>query len=202
MALATNTQVKDYLGISGATDDTLITTLITRAQAMMERYCNRVFESASYTEDHSGGSSTIQLKNTPVTAVASVSSLDASGNATALPSTGYRFDGDTGILSVTSGDDDYYFTDRAVGSSALTSPSFPCGFRNIRVAYTGGYSSIPTDLVQVCIELTANLYQNRRTNPSMAQENIGGGQSFTVKGADDMVRWYGFRLDPFKRYAI
>lgn len=201
MALATNTQVKDYLGVSGSTDDTLLTTLITRAQAMMERYCNRIFEEDTYTEDHSGGAATVQLKNTPVSAVTSVSSLDASGNATAYAATSYRFDGDTGIITLTN-DEDFYFRDSVVGSSALEASSFPCGFKNIRVVYTGGYSSVPADLVQVCVEMAADLYQNRRLNPRMAQENIGGGQSFTAKGGDDMMRHYGWRLDPFRRFAL
>src|SRR5690606_576362 len=118
MALCTNTQVKDYLGVTGSTDDTLITALIARAQAMMERHCNRVFESAEYTEVPSGGAATSRLRHTPVTEVASVSVRSASGDATALDSSTYRADADTGILSILSSDD-RYFTTPDIGFSAL-----------------------------------------------------------------------------------
>jgi hypothetical protein len=47
MAYTTNTAVKTLLGISAATDDTLITTLIARAQAWIESFCDQVFEAAS-----------------------------------------------------------------------------------------------------------------------------------------------------------
>lgn len=49
MAYCTNTDVKTYLGISGSGDDTLLTALCTRAQAMVDRYCNRTFEASSNT---------------------------------------------------------------------------------------------------------------------------------------------------------
>jgi hypothetical protein len=47
MAYTTNTAVKSLLGISGAGDDTLITTLVTRAQAWIESFCDQVFEAAA-----------------------------------------------------------------------------------------------------------------------------------------------------------
>lgn len=50
MAYCTNSDVKIYLGISGSGDDTLLTSLCTRAQAMVDRYCNRTFEASSNTD--------------------------------------------------------------------------------------------------------------------------------------------------------
>ena len=41
--------VKAYLGIAEATDDTLITALVARAQAAIDRYCNRTFEASANT---------------------------------------------------------------------------------------------------------------------------------------------------------
>lgn len=202
MALCTTANVKDYLGVTGSTDDTLIGTLITRAQAWMERYCNRVFEEAERTEIHNGGSRTIQLKAFPVSSIASVSTLDNSGNATAMDSTIYRVNAESGVLSRTTETDDYYFADRITGINELRSPRFPPGYQNIRVVYTGGYSTVPDDLVQACVEIAADLYRNRRLNGRMSQENIGGGASFTAKSADDLARFYGWRLDPFRRVAI
>lgn len=49
MAYTTNTDLKTYLGITGSGDDTLLTTLIGRAQVAVDRYCNRTFEASANT---------------------------------------------------------------------------------------------------------------------------------------------------------
>ena len=63
-------EYKAYVGETTTTYDTLIATLISTAQAMIERYCQRTFASASYREIHLG--SDVILKHTPVTAVSKV----------------------------------------------------------------------------------------------------------------------------------
>ena len=47
MAYTTAAAVKTYLGISGTGDDTLLGTLVARAQAAIDRYCNRTFEASA-----------------------------------------------------------------------------------------------------------------------------------------------------------
>lgn len=49
MAYTDSTAVKTYLGISSADDDTLITTLIARAQQMIDSYTDRTFEASTNT---------------------------------------------------------------------------------------------------------------------------------------------------------
>lgn len=49
MAYCAASDVKTYLGITGSGDDTLIAALCVRAQAMVDRYCNRTFEASSNT---------------------------------------------------------------------------------------------------------------------------------------------------------
>ena len=49
MAYTTTALVKTYLGISTSTDDTLIGTLIVRAQAMVDSYTHRTFEASANT---------------------------------------------------------------------------------------------------------------------------------------------------------
>ena len=49
MAYTTAALVKTYLGISSATDDTLIGTLVTGAQAAIDQYTRRVFECTTAT---------------------------------------------------------------------------------------------------------------------------------------------------------
>ncbi|MFH1604958.1 MAG: head-tail connector protein [Pseudomonadota bacterium] len=50
MAYTTSALVKTYLGISGSGDDTLLGTLVTRAQAAIDRYCGRTFEASTNTD--------------------------------------------------------------------------------------------------------------------------------------------------------
>lgn len=47
MAYTTAADVKTYLGISGSGDDTLLGTLVARAQVAIDRFCNRTFESSA-----------------------------------------------------------------------------------------------------------------------------------------------------------
>lgn len=49
MAYTTAALLKTYLGATTATDDTLLTALIVRAQAIIDAYCQRTFEAASNT---------------------------------------------------------------------------------------------------------------------------------------------------------
>ena len=44
---ATVAELKTYLGITGATDDTLLTSLLARAQKAIETYCGRIFEASA-----------------------------------------------------------------------------------------------------------------------------------------------------------
>lgn len=49
MAYASAANLKVYLGISEATDDTLLGTLLTAAQAMIDAYCRQTFEASADT---------------------------------------------------------------------------------------------------------------------------------------------------------
>lgn len=49
MAYTTTALVKSYMGVTAAGDDTLIGTLVVRAQAVIDRHCGRTFEAASDT---------------------------------------------------------------------------------------------------------------------------------------------------------
>lgn len=50
MAYTTAAELKAYLGISGADDDTLLTATIARAQSAIDRYTGRTFEYGTATE--------------------------------------------------------------------------------------------------------------------------------------------------------
>lgn len=154
MALTTTANVKAYLGITVSTYDTLIDRLVLAAQAEIERFCGLAFDSASHTEYFDGNRKpSVVLTNTPVTAVASVSYRKDNDEWTAYDATTYDWDADTGILELLSTAELWI-----AGADGLARRGFPKGNKAVRVAYTGGYSSIPADLQQACIELVAYMY--------------------------------------------
>lgn len=89
MAYCTNTEVKTYLGITAATDDTLLTSIIARVQDMVDRIAGMTFE-ASADSTHKfdalkNVSGAILTFDTPLCAITSVTN----GDTTTIASTKY-----------------------------------------------------------------------------------------------------------------
>lgn len=166
--------VKNYLGTTTAATDAVLTSLAGNASAFIERYCNRVFEQASYTEARNGnGADAIYLRNTPIVSVQSVS-VDGT-SIPAAPDTvsyGYIFDthkvylrGDARVNPITP------------GIFAGYPPRFQRGIQNIVIAYTAGFAAIPVDVTQACIELVASKFAKRdridTKNAVLAGQTVG-----------------------------
>ncbi len=166
--LTSKANVKEYLGISGTDDDDFIDNLIDRASEAIESHCRREFNSEERTEYHDGrGSSRLVLKHRPVTAVASIyDDLNRDfGSGTLISSSDYLVREDEGIVEF------------------VSSSSFKDGRLNVKVTYTGGYSTIPTDLGQACIMLVALLYhRGKQGADGIKQESQAGAYSVTYVG--------------------
>lgn len=127
--------VKEFVGITSVNDDALLTRLINDASTLMQSWLSRDITSATYTQKLDGkGIDEITLTNYPITAV---SALTIDG----ITPTAYGFD-----------DNNIYLTDGSV---------FTKGKRNITVTYTAGFTTVPTDLEQVCVDLVATKYRER-----------------------------------------
>ncbi|MAE81619.1 MAG: hypothetical protein CMB80_02700 [Flammeovirgaceae bacterium] len=50
---------------------------------------------------------------------------------------------------------------------------FARGYKNVTVRYTAGYTTIPDDLIQICIDLTNSYYQSRTKDLSVKSEKLG-----------------------------
>lgn len=144
-ALATLAQVKEYIGNSADnTDDALLTRLLDASAELLERSCNRVFASASYTETRDGnGQSFMVFANRPITAVSSVSV-----NGTAVPQSTSTASGGWVLAS--------QWKIALRGAYAFTE-----GVQNVAVTYTAGYATIPADITQACCVLTSLAYKER-----------------------------------------
>lgn len=190
LTLTTRSAIKEWLGISSTTYDTLIDNIGDRAESRILSLCNRPdgFASGSKTEYFDGeNADRIVLTNTPVTAISTVQALANGSVVDTLQSTEYTVDQNSGALGL-----DLTYTSRWLNGRQLYSndygtsdglrllkPNFPHGWRNIKVVYTGGYATIPGDLAQACIEYAAFMFRARSINPALASHTLGQ-HSWTV----------------------
>lgn len=182
MALITTSEAKQQIpGLSGTTDDTLLTELISVAGGLIGTYLGYpaasaggtpTAESASYTRYYDGpGGRILTLDVLPVTAVSSIyddPSWDYS--ATYLVSSGdYTIvDGDTGMI---------------VLSSTATHGSWTTGKRAIKAAFTAGYSTVP-DWLQHAARITVRALYDLRNSQGKENKSEGGvNVSFTSAAA-------------------
>src|SRR5207245_684718 len=100
MSLDTLANVKTRLGITGTTDDSLLTLLQNSADKRIAAWCDRDFGGGTYTEYHPGGSEFVHLRNLPVQAVTSVN-VDPGyvfGSSTILSSSSYVIHLERGVI--------------------------------------------------------------------------------------------------------
>ena len=129
--LTTVTRFKEFYLIGDDEFDPLIADLIRRLSVAVERFCNRKFKAARYTENYSGEGSSlfddknnkVFVKNPPIVAVASLhdSVLREFDSTSLIATDDYVIHSDAGILE-------------------LDGNVFAKGLNNIQVIYTGGYT--------------------------------------------------------------
>lgn len=202
MALTTRANVYGYLGISG--EDDLVDRLILAAQAAIERFCNRAFDSASYTEYHDGNlKESVVVRNTPITTLTSVSYRKDNDEWTAYDATVYDFEANTGKVFMVKSSSELF-----LAGIEPHNARFPKGNKSVRVVYTGGYSSIPADLEQACIELVGLMRggsaEQRAARASGLQSESLGYQSrtwFDMNGAAQFD-WMNSKVGSYRRYPV
>jgi hypothetical protein len=171
MSLTNSTNVKQYIGISGSGDDTLLAALILYADDMVKRFLGRSLESTSYTERLDGnGRDFIRLANYPVISVTSVN-VDA----------GWDFDPDNDE------DAEDYYLDAEPGLIFHTTGVWSEGRRNIKVVYSAGYATLPKDVVHAANIIVADLYTRAKQlagggiQNELAQEDLGDRNDYYQK---------------------
>lgn len=169
--------VKDYLGISGTSDDEILKLLIMAATDYIEGqlvgvddmdggYCNRRFKETTYTSAKYTGHNfeDLFLRQYPITAVTTIVIDDT----TEFPSG-----------SSTLNELDFYIDNEAVGNLKYTSV-WPAGDpQNIAITYTAGYATIPFDLQLVATALVVLRFNSIGKEPYKS-EKIGN-YSYTLK---------------------
>jgi hypothetical protein len=147
-----------------ATDDTVLTRLITAASQYIQTWLNRQIALADYLETRDGnGGDRLQFACFPVTAMLS---LTIDGQAVPVAAStiaaGYRF---------------------SPTQLSVRGYRFNRGAQNVIVAYTAGYTSTPPDVAQACIELVALRYRER-TRIGEVSRSLGGAETVAYAQKD------------------
>lgn len=189
-ALTSVADVKESLGITGTSQDNLITRKINQATDMIEAYCGKNnsqhFISTTYTNEEYDGTGTNQLilKNRPVISVSSFEQRSTTEN----------------INNWDSIDSQDYFVDTTAGV-------VDCNFGVLanwnlyRLTYVAGFATIPSDLAEACVMLSCALVESASTGASVKRKTQGpksieyydsvqGESLITQLGIDDMLQRY------------
>lgn len=146
--------------------DELIETLINGLTDSFEMYCGaKSFKQSTYTEYYDGnGSEFLFLNNIYITAITSL-----------YDDTNWSWGSDSLIDS-----DDYRIVDNKY--IVLKDNYFTKGNQNIKSAYTAGYSTIPYDLRQSCIEEVTRKLKHRKEIDLLSKTLTDGSVQYLEMG--------------------
>lgn len=194
--------LKAWLGINNPSDDGVLGPLISNVSKEIYNRCGRQangFTAAgNVTETRNGtGTASISVLNFPINSVASVvvddQSLPASPDGV-LP--GYVFDPYT--ISLVG------FSGGYVRGIGLPWPSVFCftqGRGNVVLTYNAGFSAIPSDLAQDCIEICALKYQARK-HIGLRSNSSKSGESSTFNTSEEIDRIFKRIEGRYRRFGI
>lgn len=219
MALTTVSVIKTQLGISGTSEDTKLTQLLTQADALIKKYIGQNVEQATYTEFYCGnGTQLLVLNQRPVQSITTIH----------LDGDGYFGDGSGAFAAadlLTAGEDYVLNRDNntatekslsgivyrigtvwdrpsaRVAGLLSTVPGIAIG--NIKVVYVAGYATVPSDLALACIQMVAMLRENS-TIGNMKSESYED-YSYTLADQsmqNELIGSVQSLLKPYKRFVI
>ena len=152
-------RLKDYLKITDESQDGILQNIVDATNKQVESYCNRIFDSATLTdEEYDGTDSTeLWLKRTPVTALSAVK-YGYSPSISTLDASNYKWT-DSGRLYSISG------------------IIFEIHVNWWKITYTGGYTgkTMPPDLVWAGCKMAALDYKEADSGRiGLTSKTVGG----------------------------
>ncbi|HHT9153891.1 MAG TPA: head-tail connector protein [Candidatus Hypogeohydataceae bacterium YC40] len=173
MTLTTLAAVKEYLGLAGTGEDSLLNRLMDWATNFIHSYCGRIFLQGNYDEYYDGdGTDSLLSHQFPIV---SVNSLEVDG-----------------VIQ----DSTSFVVYAQIGLIRLNCGIFSKGKNNTRLQYTAGYAFSPKDLEQACIELVAMKYYDR------GRERLGVEKKDSTSFAAQPPQEIKQVLDLYKRYGV
>lgn len=161
-ALVSVDQAQAFLNDTTDANTVIITFWINAASRFCNEQTRRLLKSRTLTEYYSGdGTKTLFTRQYPITTLTSVhDDLDRSyGSDTAL---------DTDDLALLPQDVAY----KIVYDGGI----FNRGIKNLKVVYVAGYTTVPYDLQEACLEIIAYWYKNHKEGRfGLTSRNIGDG---------------------------
>jgi len=176
--LTTLAAVKDWLQISGYTDDALLTRLIANCSAGIQNYLNRNFALTNYDEVRSGtGTRRMLFANYPATSISAVTvdGADVQKSPDGIHLPGWVNDS-RGIIMI--------------------GGVWTAGVNNVTFSYTAGFAEPPADITQACIDWVSFIYR-RRDRIGHASKSVQGETVSYITSA--MPSEVGFALSPHKK---
>lgn len=162
MAYTTLADCKAYMGIADTTDDILITSLITRAQKIIEEYTGRIFEAETATkyfdQDNVEGRNLYLFGHDLLTVTTLIN-----GDGTEIASANYRLEPRNETPKW------------MIRLDENTSWKFNDSDSEIIIPGTWGYSATaPADIVHYCIRLATFLYRQKDTSTDVDRPIVTG----------------------------
>jgi uncharacterized phiE125 gp8 family phage protein len=164
--LLTTDQLKSYLGISHASDDTLIGEIIDEISESVETHLGREVMKKARTEYYNPrGAKDLYLKHRPVDTDEAITIVEETNvprvyDATALTTSQYLLDDEAGVIQRYGG-------------------SFPSGVKSLKVTYTAGWATaagtaVPTDIMKAAkIWCAQQYYRAKHGADGISSENMG-----------------------------
>ena len=158
--LTTTARVKDDLGISVSTYDTIIGRVIERASALIVAYCQREFAQQRIIETLAGdGTETLILSRYPVTTLHSVTY-----DGTEVTASNYFLDdANSGIIR---NPNTWEPTSRELDYSV----DYTYGY--VLHSFGSGTPTLPAEIEQACIEIVRSMYYSRQRDSAVASESV------------------------------
>lgn len=209
MALTTTAAYLQHNTGASGFNSTALQLHIDAAQKALERYANLPdggFESGSKTDDFVGqGNPTVLLRCAPVTAVASVKTIDADGSTvlSTLGASSYRIygDGTTGVLERVSNATSFSARSMRVRNAIFQGPGpvWEMGV-HYQVAYTGGFESGAKDLelLELAVWQLTDITTVAAGTGGLASENLGA-YSYSLLGADERLKSVASIVSRYRR---
>lgn len=198
MAIASVAEFKTHLGLTGTTDDAKYQAYLNQAEAIISKHTGLIFTSAAATEFYLGtGTNALILRRRPVTSISSVYVDDAGyfgfasgafASSTLLTSgTDYALQIETSGSSITG----ILYRIGSVWPNVTLSSSGDLvggpmpGIGNIKITYTAGYSTTPSDLKLAGMSMARLIMLTAaHGGRSLASESLEY-YSYTLKNNDD-----------------
>jgi hypothetical protein len=195
---ASLSDVREYLKFlpTDTRFDSLLTNLLKRSTALIQKYIGRVLFATDYTEYYDGyGTPKLLLNQWPIN---SVSELNMDNNrdflpASVIPAADFVIWKDIGYLELLKPLDYLSGIETAYGRFFLH------GQQNIKVTYNAGYTTIPDDVAMAQIIHVAFLY-NKAGSEGHSSMSLGGlAKTYDKSALPAEVVMY---LEPYRKRAV